>query len=198
MKRLIAHRVLDNHKYSENSIEGYKYCITKSYIDGLEIDVRLTKDNIFVVHHNFLNKFKIISSSKYKELNGVPILEDFLKIKNKKILLLDLKLENANVKKYAQLLIKLLKKYKLNYYLCTFNYSLGKYLAINTDYKVGLFITDIINKNKDFKWFDFLALSKNSYNDIKFKKKMIWTINEPLKNNKYDFVITDKAYLLSK
>ena len=56
--KLIAHRVLDNHKYPENSIKGYKCCITKSYIDGLEIDVRLTKDNIFVVHHNFLINLK--------------------------------------------------------------------------------------------------------------------------------------------
>lgn len=196
--KLIAHRVLDNHKYLENSIQGYKYCINKSYIDGLEIDVRLTKDNIFIVHHNFFNKLKIISSSKYKELNNIPLLDDFLKIKHKKILLLDLKLESNNITEYGKSLIKLLKKYKLNYYLCTFNYSLGKYLSTNTNYKVGLFVTDIINKNKDFTFFDFLALSKNSYNDIKFKTKMIWTINEPLKNNKYDFVITDKAYLLSK
>lgn len=196
--KLIAHRVLDDHKYQENSIEGYKYCINKNYIDGLEIDVRLTKDNKFVVHHNFLNKIKIISSSKYKELNNIPLLEDFLKIKHKKILLLDLKLESNNIKDYAQKLIKMLKRYKLNYYLCTFNYSLGKYLATNTDYKVGLFVTDIINKNKDYKLFDFVALSKNSYDDINFKTKMIWTINKPLKNKKYDFVITDKAYLLSK
>ncbi len=196
--KLIAHRVLDNHQYPENSLAGYKYCLNKKYIDGVEIDVRLTKDHLFVVHHNLLYKYKIITTSKYKEIDKLPLLENFLKIRHQKILLLDLKIESGNVKEYAESLIKLLKKYKRNYYLCTFNYSLGKYLATKTNYKVGLFVTDIINKNRDFKLFNFLALSKNSYNDIKFPIKMIWTINGAIKNNKYEFVITDTAYLLSK
>ena len=50
----IAHRGNDNHKYLENTKEAVIYCLTKDYIDGIEIDIRVTKDKEFVVIHNML------------------------------------------------------------------------------------------------------------------------------------------------
>ena len=46
---LIAHRENNNHKYKENSKEAFINCFNTEYIDGIELDIRLTKDNIIVV-----------------------------------------------------------------------------------------------------------------------------------------------------
>ena len=56
---LIAHRGNDNHKYLENTKEAVIYCLNKEYIDGIEIDIRVTKDKEFVLSHNMLIDKKI-------------------------------------------------------------------------------------------------------------------------------------------
>ena len=45
---LIAHRGLDNHKYSENSFKAILTSLNEKYIDGVEFDVRITKDKKIV------------------------------------------------------------------------------------------------------------------------------------------------------
>ena len=42
--KLIAHRCNDNHNYRENSIKSAFEALNKEYIDGIEIDLRITKD----------------------------------------------------------------------------------------------------------------------------------------------------------
>jgi len=46
---LIAHRGNDNHNYRENSEEAIIYSLSRTYIDGIECDLRLTKDNEIVL-----------------------------------------------------------------------------------------------------------------------------------------------------
>ncbi len=199
MKYLIAHRGLDNHKYKENSINGILNSLSKNYISGVEIDIRFTKDKKIVLNHNMISDFKIISNTNYNELSNIDLLENLLKkIKSNKIILLDIKCENNKYEVFMEYLLKLIDKYSLNYYLCSFNYNLIKYLIDKTKYPLGIFITDIINKHKDYSKLSFLALSKNSYDDIKFNTKFVWTINTNKNINKYKYIITDKAYLLSK
>lgn len=199
MRYLIAHRGLDNHDYKENSIKGVLDSLDKDYIQGVEIDIRFTKDKKIVMHHNMLYDFRIINKTNYNELNNIDLLEDLIKkISNDKIILLDIKCENNDYKVFMKYLLKLINKYPLNYYLCSFNYKLIQYLIDKTKYPLGVFITDLINKNKDYNHLSFLALSKNSYNDIKFKTKFVWTINTKNNISKYKYIITNKAYLLSK
>ena len=50
--KFIAHRGLDKHNFKENSIEAFKYCFNSSYIDGVEMDVRLTRDKKVVISHD--------------------------------------------------------------------------------------------------------------------------------------------------
>lgn len=196
--KLISHRGLDNHEYRENSIEGCLYSLGKKYVDGIEIDVRITKDNKLIMYHNLLYNFKNINSLKYNELKDIDLLENLLKrINSNKIILLDIKYENSNYKRMYKYLMKLLHKYPLNYYICSFNYKLIMYISGKTTYPLGIFITDIINKNKDYSKLSFLALSKNSYDDIEFKNKFVWTINDKINIEKYKYIITNKAYLLS-
>lgn len=199
MKYLIAHRGLNNHEYGENTIDGCLDSLNYPYIQGIEIDIRMTKDHKLVLHHNYLYKLHIINHTKYKEIKELPLLENLLKkISSKKIILLDIKCETEHYQVLVKYLLRVINKYKLNYYLCSFNYDLAKYLTKKTKYPVGIFITDLINKHKDYRFLSFLALSKNSYNDILFSKKFVWTINNKKNITKYDYIITDKAYLLSK
>lgn len=201
MRKLIAHRALNNHLYKENSILALNDCLTKEYIYGIELDVRMTKDKKLILYHNFTKDLCLINKTNWNNLQNdhIDLLKDALKqIKTNKLILLDLKCESYNYKTYINKLIKLIKKYDNNYYLCSFNYQLACYLKQKTKYPVGIFITDLINKDKDFHFFDFLALSKNSYDDIKFKKKMVWTINDNKNLDKYEYIITNKAYFLSK
>ena len=58
MKHLIAHRCLDNHNYKENSILAAINTLNKEYIDGIEIDLRFTKDKKIVMYHNLLYNLK--------------------------------------------------------------------------------------------------------------------------------------------
>ena len=68
----IAHRGLDNHKYHENTKEALVESLNKDYISGVELDIRLTKDNKFVIYHNtsyiYLGIRKFIKSNNYKDI----------------------------------------------------------------------------------------------------------------------------------
>lgn len=208
LMHFIAHRGLDNHDYKENTIKALKEALKQEYISGVELDVRVSRDNKFVIYHNMsyvkdgIRKF--IKNMKFIDLNndGIDSLEQFLKgINTDKIILLDIKYEFNNNELVVNKIIKLLNKYQnLNIWVCSFNYKIVNKISIKSKCNVGLLIGDIINKNKDIKDFDFISLSKNAFNDIKTNKiKMIWTINNKKELNKYrkvDYVITDKAYLL--
>jgi Glycerophosphoryl diester phosphodiesterase len=205
--KLISHRGNNNHKYKENTKEALLETLKADYIDGVELDIRLTKDNKYVIVHNtsyvvFGLVRKFISSITLKEAkkDGLNSLEEFLDgVNTNKIIILDVKKEIGNCDYDVKELIALLKKYnKLNLWICSFCYEIVNKLKKERKHTVGLLISDIINKNKDIKRFDFVSLSRNSYNDIKTNKvKMVWTINkkEHLKNN-YEYIITDKAHLL--
>ena len=199
--KLIAHRANNDHKYKENSLNGIINSLEKDYIDGIEIDIRMTKDNHFILHHNVIYENHIIENRTLKQLKNLDEINNVLKkIKSKKIILLDLKCENLDYKNYADKLIKQLKKYKnLNIYLCSFNYELSCYLKEKTKYKIGIFVSSIINKNKKIDVFDFVAYNYKVYKKID-KMTMIWTVNkrEILAKfvNKNVYIITDKAYLL--
>ena len=96
---LISHRGYIS-KYPENSLEGIKYAFNLSEIDGVEFDVRITKDRKFVLIHDFfidrvsdgsgaVNKLKYKTLLKFnfgncKHKLKVTKLEDVLKIKTNK------------------------------------------------------------------------------------------------------------------
>lgn len=197
MRYLISHRCLNNHNYKENSIKGALDVLNKDYIDGIEVDIRITKDNKIIIYHNFLYKFKIVSKLNYNELEDVDLFENLVKsINTSKIILLDIKCEDNNYINLINNLLAIINKYPNNYYLCSFNYDLINYLKDKTNYNIGIFITDIINRYKSFEHLSFVAPNKNVYNYIKYNKKFVWTINSKKNINNYEYIITDKAYLL--
>lgn len=197
MYKLIAHRALDNHKYKENTIEAFINCLDKDYIDGIEIDVRITKDKKLILNHNSIIGNNLIKNQTLKQLKkyNVTLLEDVLKLNTNKIIVLDLK------DKMKSEIKKIIKKYNyLNLYICSFNYELVSDL-LNTNVKIGLIVGYFINKNKNYSKFDFLNV--NYKEKVKFNKEiMLWTINkyEDLKkiNIKDFYLITDCAYKFIK
>lgn len=194
----IAHRGLDNHDYKENTINALNWCIDKEYIDGVEFDIRITKDKKIVLSHDMVYDFKIIGNTEYKYLK-LDLLDEFLKkLKTNKILLIEIKEENqdSNILLY---LYKILKKYKLNYYIMSFNYNLiYKFKKKFPKYKCGLIVSKTINNKKNISVFDFVAYKYNIYKVID-KLTFVWTINDLKQFLKYKeknaIIITDKSYL---
>lgn len=208
----IAHRGNDNHKYRENSENALLYSLSQTYIDGVECDIRLTKDNEIVLLHNILIDFKsdgtgFVHNLTLNELlsysfenEKVTILKDMLsKIDSKKILLLEIKEERSDsLEKWIEALKPILSKYSyLNIYLCSFNYDLLIRLKEYFDAPVGIIVGYVMNQNKDISLFDFVMYHYMSFKYIN-KVTMMWTINNKEKFKKYktkvDYIITDKAY----
>lgn len=207
----IAHRGLNNHKYKANSINALLKSLQEDYISGVELDIRVTKDNKLIIFHNLtiislLKGINYVGLTNFKKLkkidNSIELLEDFLnKVTSMKIILIEIKEESPDYKKAVDSLLKLLKKYKLNIYIFSFNYEVMNYLREQKlKYPLGLLTNKIFNKNGCVD-FDFCAFH---YNYIEKDKKniMVYTVNnvelykEVKKNNHIKYIITDKAYLL--
>lgn len=114
---LIAHRGLWNKTIKDNSYEALKKGLESPNYIGIECDIRTTCDNKFIIYHNILYKGNLVRNTYYKDMKDISLLEDLLKIKTDKILLLEIKENDINKTK----LLKLLNKYNHNYYIMSFN-----------------------------------------------------------------------------
>lgn len=223
---IISHRGNNNHDFSENTLEAILASINKSYVDGIEIDIRMTKDNKLIVIHDYLindvsNGIGIANEMTLKELqkynfgtkehpSKIATLDDVLKnITNGKKILIEIKEETDNFVDLVKELDKLLKKYSnRNVLLCSFNFKLCKYIKKNYQYKIGLIIGIKLNVDKFNNGFNFNSVNYRHLNKIifRFKRNYVWTINDEktfkkikkkvIKNN--IGVITDKPYLIKE
>ena len=202
--KIIAHRGNDE-VHKENSLEAILNSLSKSYIDGIEIDIRMTKDYNFIIHHNPFFVGYYIKKTKIKKLQkkGLNSLEEVLKqIKSDKIIMIEIKEESDKYKLLLLRLNKILKKYPLSYYLCSFNYNLIKYLKNKySQYKAGLIIGYKINENYLHNNFDFSSVNYKLTPIKTNKETFIWTVNKKELLNKIadnQNIMTDKAKEISK
>ena len=154
MYKLIAHRGLVNNSI-DNSLESLLNGINSDKYIGIETDVRVTKDNIFILYHDPLYKGKLVKQTCYKEFkkNNIITLEQLLKIKTNKILLLEIKDYSINLHK----LLKLLNRYNRNIYLMSFsNKVINDLKQLNTKYKLGV-LNYILNTESEYKY-DFICI----------------------------------------
>jgi len=192
----IAHRGNDNDK-NNNREFGLLSSLEKDYIDGIEFDVRMTKDGKILINHNiFLNiensiGFKNISKNTLKEIKKnkyelgrkpykIVMLNELLKkIKSNKLILIEAKAEKDNYIKMANKIYKIIKKYKkLNIEICSFNYEFACYFQKKyKDYKIILLKGYMINNNKDDHIFDLLSINYKEKIE-KNRKYYIWTLND--------------------
>ncbi|MFA5603643.1 MAG: glycerophosphodiester phosphodiesterase family protein [Bacilli bacterium] len=223
MINLIAHRGNNNHEYKENTINAILACLNEDYINGVELDVRITKDKKIVVVHDYTinrtsNGAGIVKNMTLKELRKynfgsknkpdmIPLLDEVLKkIRSSKIIVVELKNEFDNVEEISKRVIKIVKKYpKLNIYLTGFSHKLTSYIKVKEPHlKIGFANIIITNKTIFDDYYDAYFINYKFFNNYKTVKPLFfWTINKVeffrekkkvINNNMY--FITDKAYLL--
>ena len=184
---LIAHRGLHNKDIKENTIEAFLNAIDNNY-DGIELDIRYTKDKeIVVLHDSFINRTSDgkgkLSNYNYKDLkkynfgskkikSKIPRLIDVLKNINNTIIFIELK-ENIDPNDLNIIL-------KLNttntYYIFSFN---KKYIENISESKRGL-VNYVFNSGIDITNYDFILILEDFINE---------KIIDYLKNNNIEPVI---------
>ena len=201
--KIIAHRGNDN-LHKENSLEAIINSLNKKYVDGVELDIRLTKDKKLIVSHDpFYNGYYITHTNAIKlQRLGLNTLEEILSsVNNNKIIMIEVKTNDKEIKKITKVLINILKKYNLNYYICSFNYKFLNYFKNFSKHKLGLIIslkinTQYLNNNFDFNSINYLYNKK-----IPNKETFRWTINTKKELNKIEKnqnVITDDPLKIFK
>ena len=151
---LIAHRGIFNSVVKENTIPAFLNAINNEDYDGFELDIYTTCDGEFVIHHDLMLDGKFMWHYTYKELKkkGIPKLEEVLKLKTDKIMLIEIKDINIDIDK----LTRLLNKYKnKNIYVMSFFTSVIKKFKDRT-FKVGV-LNYVLNSSNEYT-FDFIGI----------------------------------------
>ena len=168
----IAHRGLYDDNIKENTIEAFDNAFNNGY-EGIEFDVRLTKDKIPVIlHDSFLSRVfgvkGLLKNYTYQELldNKIesPKFEDVISRYNNKVMIIELK-EKIDITKY-------IKDKRNLYYISSFNYDYISYLNKSGYYKLGV-INYILNSGIDYSKIDFIMVLDSIYNKKLFKLKDI-------------------------
>ena len=150
----IAHRGLVKKEIIENTIPAFLGAIDSDKYVGFELDVYTSKDKEFIVHHDPLLDGKLIWNYEYKELRkkGIVKLEDVLKLKTNKIILIEIKDINLDINKFT----KLLNKYKDKkiYVMSFFNSVIRKFK--NPTFKVGV-LNYVFNSTSEYPY-DFIGI----------------------------------------
>ena len=156
----IAHRGFKK-KDQENTIKAFTNAINDKYFAGFELDIR----------------------EKY----NIPLLEDVLKLKTNKLILIEIKNFDMNLDN----LVKIINKYKnKKIYIMSFSKNVIKKLRkYNLKCKLG-YLNFILNSDIDDQY-DFIVLYKNVLNDSiisRFKEKnikvFVWGLNDNLNSVK--------------
>lgn len=214
---LIAHRANNNHGLSENSKNAILNCLNKEYIDGIEVDIRITKDKKLVLFHDPIIDFssdghgivKYMTLSQLKKYKygksseDITTLEEVLMNFNNKLLLIELKEIGNDYIFLVDELVRIINKYQnINIYVCSFNFNLLTYLKNNyKNVKCGLIIGFGLNKLKSINNFDFLVLSSNNLDFINQKHEVfVFGIKFNKLSNIKDgvYLITDESFKLQK
>ena len=61
--KLIAHRGIKNDNLIENTYNSIRVSLESDKYVGVEFDVRITKDKIFIVYHDSIYKGKLIKNT---------------------------------------------------------------------------------------------------------------------------------------
>ena len=198
---LIAHRGLHSKNTKENTLEAIELGNKHVDIDGVEIDVRLSKDNkVVVIHDEYidvvsngrgrtnemslerLKRFNFGTVVKPSTINSLSEVLD--KISPQTLLIIELKDEREKNDILASKVIEIVNNYPLlNIWLKSFSLDIVNYLKRYSNRPVGILINEF-NKDLLNLDFDFYSISQHMItNDIVNNKLedrkavMVWTIN---------------------
>lgn len=225
MKNLIAHRGVNNLDFGENTKEAAVNSLKSSYIKGVEIDARITKDNKIVVIHDmtinrtsngsgFVSKMSLRDLKKYnfgtdKHFSKISTLKEILKVIDKdKIVLIEIKYEGRDDNRYIKYFYRSVKPFlNKNIYIMSFNGKLVRKLKEKYPFlKCGILISYIINASFIDDNIDFIAISSYSVNKVKNINKpiFVWALNskkkylellDKMSSNTYYIVDVPKDYV---
>ena len=142
--RFIAHRGLHKSRIiPENSIQAFKNAMGKNY--AIEFDINITIDNQIVIFHDddlnrLCNKKERIEEVTYdflKDLNlyesneKIPLLKELLdEVAGKIPLIIEIK-KHKNIGLLENILLEMLKEYKGEYFICSFEKDILFWLEKN-------------------------------------------------------------------
>lgn len=207
--KIISHRA-NGTKYKENTKEAILKILTEKYVDGVEFDVRMTKDKKIVIIHDPIidfvsDGFGFVKNFNYNDLlkynfgsslypAKIALLDDVLgSINCNKIIVIEIK--DNRYKEVSDIVYKIISKYNLNIYISSFNYKLIKYFKKLYN-KCGLIIGYGCNRDKCYNHFDFNIVEFKYKDSVSLKETFIFTINKYKSGLDRYNVITDKPYLI--
>ncbi len=193
--RFIAHRGLHKNKMiPENSMLAFKAAIEKNY--AIEFDINITKDNQIVVFHDddlnrLCNKKENIEDVSYdflKDLNlyesneKIPLLKELLdEVAGKIPLIIEIK-KHKNIGLLENILLEMLKEYKGEYFICSFEKDILLWLEKNKPKEIrGLIFESLPIKFKKYEKIAFL------YKYFKSKADFISLEDKLIDSSIYDF-----------
>lgn len=194
---IIAHRGVHD-KYRENTMDAIIEGFQNPEIDGVEFDIRKTKDNEFVVIHNSLINMTsdgsgFVKDKTLKELrkynfgskeypSKISTLKEVLeRAPDHKKIMIELKEEGTFEKKDVQRLLAIFSKHQeKNLYIVSFNRLLIDFIhEKNPNLKVGLCISNVINRKYLNKNYSFQSVHHSLYKEVDLKMEtFFWTIND--------------------
>ena len=202
--RFIAHRGLHKNKMiPENSMLAFKAAIEKNY--AIEFDINITKDNQIVVFHDddlnrLCNKKENIEDESYdflKDLNlyesneKIPLLKELLdEVAGKIPLIIEIK-KHKNIGLLENILLEMLKEYKGEYFICSFEKDILLWLEKNKPKEIrGLIFESLPIKFKKYEKIAFL------YKYFKSKADFISLEDKLIDSSIYDFCKKKKLDIL--
>ena len=202
--------------YSENSLKAIENVLNKDYIDGIEIDVRMTKDKKIVLIHDpvidlISNGSGIVKYMNFDDLNkyqygkskeSIITLDNLLDIINTdKIILIEIKEFGNDFINLVDETIKIISKHNLNIYISSFNYQLLNYVKSKyKNVKCGLIIGYGLNLIHFKNNLDFNIVSYHYYKQVD-SSKLTFIFN--LDKNNYElnhnaYLVTDTSFKFNK
>lgn len=199
--KLIAHRGLQSKNTKENTLLALTLGNRNNKIDGIELDVRLTKENEVVVIHddtidrtsNGKGKVSEMSLDRLKKFNygtflkrsTISTLDEVLnKLSSNSLIIIELKDENKRNSILCTKTMQIINNYpNLNIWLKSFNKEIVEYLKRYSNRPIGILI-DRNNTNVLDLDVDFYSISKNVINKDIISNKLndnkqviVWTVN---------------------
>ena len=200
----IAHRGKVEESIEENSISSFKLAINDDKYVGFECDVRQSIDKYFIISHDAIYKNNIIKyQTKDKLVNlGISLLDDVLNLDTNKIILLEIKDFNIDIKE----LVNKLNNSNKKIYVMSFSKELIKKIKqYEINFKVGI-LNYIFNSETNYDIYDFVVLLNNTITldiikyfykrNIKIFSYGIITLNK-IYNNIY-YIVDDNANYMKK
>ena len=199
--KLIAHRGLHSKNTKENTLLALLLGNRNNKIDGIELDVRLSKDNQVVVIHDTtidrtsngsgkvsemsLDRLKRFNFGSFLKRSTINTLDEVLsKLSSNGLIIIELKDELDRNNILTSKVLEIIKNYPyLNIWMKSFSVDIVKHLKGKSNRPVGILIgknnTENLGMDVDFYSVSKYVITNGILRDKLSQNKpvMVWTVN---------------------